>query len=97
MYRQDDAHAANNPFLASIVALQNADFEVWPENWPVVQLFCRLSTQWQVAIGGAVGLIYESAYPLLDRLYQDQQEWWQALDDLQEMERAALSAMREED
>ena len=46
---------------------------------------------------GAVGLIYASAYPLLDRLYPDQQEWWQAFDDLQEMERAALSAMREED
>ena len=96
MFTKDDAQAANNPFLASIVALQNADVEVWPENWPIVRLFCSLSTQWQISMSGAAGLIYASAYPLLDRQYQGE-EWDQAFADLQELERAALEAMREED
>lgn len=46
-------------------------------------------------MGGATGLVYEAVYPLLDRLYQGD-EWDQAFDDLQELERAALKAMREE-
>lgn len=47
-------------------------------------------------MSGAVGLRYEAVYPLLDRQYQGD-EWDQAFADLQEMERAALSAMRDED
>lgn len=61
-----------------------------------MRLFCRLSTQWQIGMSGAVGLRYEAVYPLLDRQYQGD-EWDQAFADLQEMERAALSAMRDED
>ena len=94
---KDDAQAANNPFLASIVALQNRDVEVWPENWPIVQMFCRLATQWQVGMGGAVGLRYEAVYPLLDRQYANADDWQQAFSDLQELERAALDAMRDEE
>lgn len=70
------------------------DVEVWPENWPMVMIFCRLGTQWQVGMSGAVGLRYEAVYPLLDRLFAD--DWQQAFDDLQVLERAALDAMREE-
>ena len=94
LYKKDDTQAANNPFLASIVAIQAGDVEVWPENWPIVMLFCRLRTQWQVGMSGEVGLRYEAVYPLLDRLFAD--DWQQAFDDLQVLERAALDAMREE-
>jgi hypothetical protein len=54
----------------------------------------RLGTQWQVGMSGAVGLRYEAVYPLLDRLFAD--DWQQAFDDLQVLERAALDAMRDE-
>ena len=94
LYKKEDTQAANNPFLASIVAIQGGDVEVWPENWPIVMLFCRLGTQWQVGMSGEVGLRYEAVYPLLDRLFAD--DWQQAFDDLQVLERAALDAMREE-
>lgn len=47
-------------------------------------------------MSGAVGLRNEAVYPLLDRLFANDDEWWQALDDLQVLERAALDAMREE-
>ena len=70
------------------------DVEVWPENWPVLQLFWRLDTQWRVGMNGPAGLAYEAVYPLLDRLHPSEKEWWQALDDIQHMERIALETMR---
>lgn len=45
-------------------------------------------------MSGEVGLRYEAVYPLLDRLFAD--DWQQAFDDLQVLERAALDAMRDE-
>lgn len=69
---------------------------MWPENWPIVQLFFSMSTQWRIGMSGETGLIYEALYPLLDRRYQGE-EWDQAFSDLQEMERSALDAMRDED
>lgn len=47
-------------------------------------------------MGGLTGLRYEAVYPLLDRKYEGE-AWEQAFADLQELERAALDAMREED
>lgn len=73
------------------------DVEIWPENWPVVMLFCKLDTQWNVGFAGATGLRYEAVYPLLDRSCDSDDDWWQWLDDLTLMERAALKAMRGED
>lgn len=34
------------------------EFEVWPENWPVLEVFSALSTQWRV-IAGIGGVIYQ--------------------------------------
>lgn len=97
MYRREDETAAANPFIAAVMAASNHDIQVWPENWPVVELFGRLGTQWNVGMSGPTGLRYEAIYPLLDRFVSDDEEWKQAFDDLQIMERAALDAMREED
>lgn len=33
-------------------------FEVWPENWPAVELFMRCQTQWRTDNGQRVGLVY---------------------------------------
>lgn len=38
---------------------QSDDFEVWDENWDIVMMFMRLQTQWNVTMGGYVGLRYE--------------------------------------
>ena len=64
--------------------------EVWPENWPAWSLFCQVSTQWRVGMGGATGLDYGAIYPLLDRIAQDAAEWMDLFDDLQVLEGAAL-------
>lgn len=67
---------------------------MWPENWPAVQIFLRVSTQWMVGMNGPTGLFYPSVYPLLDRIATDAAEWDQLLDDVQHLERAALSEMQ---
>lgn len=43
-------------------------FEVWDENWDIVMMFLRLQTQWNVVMGGYVGLKYE-VLPWLCGLY----------------------------
>ena len=97
MYKPENKADAANPFLRGVVAVQSQAVDVWPENWPAFDVFSRLGTQWSVSMGGPTGLRYEAVYPLLDRLHGDQDEWMQAFDDLQVMERAALDVMREKD
>ena len=70
------------------------EFEVYPENWPAVEMFLRLQTQWRTAMNGVIGLDY-SAVRWLFRLYevQDQRA---LLEDLQTMEVAAMQAMNKQ-
>jgi len=72
---------------------QEQDVEVWPENWAIFNLFCRLQTQWNVGVSGPTGLRYEAAYPLLDKLAANDGEWQELFDDLRQMELAALEQM----
>jgi hypothetical protein len=64
------------------------DFEVWEENWPVVEMFLRAQTQWRTTMNGLLGLDYGAVAWLL-RLYEveDQRA---LLEDLQIMEAAAM-------
>ena len=41
---------------------------LWPDNWPAIQLFVRISTQWRVGGGGPIGLDYTVLYRELDRM-----------------------------
>ena len=50
-----------------------------------------------MGFGGPIGLRYEALYPLLDRMTDDRDEWEQLLDDIQVLESAALTAMRDQD
>ena len=64
------------------------DFEVWEENWPVVEMFLRVQTQWRTTMNGVLGLDY-GALAWLFMMYevQDQRA---LLEDLQVMEAAAM-------
>ena len=33
-------------------------FEVWPENWPALELFMQCQTQWRTGPAGLLGLDY---------------------------------------
>ena len=38
---------------------EKTDFEVFDENWEIVNMFLRCQTQWNTSFGGVVGLKYE--------------------------------------
>ena len=85
----DDASVLGNIIVDDVSA--DEDFEVWPENWEVVQMFLRCQTQWRTAgMGGVIGLDY-GAVAWLFRLHRvkDQRA---LLEDLQIMEAAVLAA-----
>lgn len=42
--------------------------EIWPENWPAIQLFTRIASQWRVGAGGPTGLDYLVLFHELDRM-----------------------------
>jgi ABC-type thiamine transport system substrate-binding protein len=64
------------------------DFEVWEENWPVVEMFLRVQTQWRTTMSGVLGLDY-GAVAWLFKMYavEDPRA---LLEDLQIMEAAAM-------
>ena len=64
------------------------DFEVWEENWPVLEMFLRCQTQWRTTMSGVLGLDYAAVAWVL-KLYEveDQRSM---LEDLQVMEAAAM-------
>lgn len=64
------------------------DFEVFEENWLVVEMFLRVQTQWRTTMNGLLGLDYGAVAWLL-RLYEVEDPR-ALLEDLQVMEAAAL-------
>ncbi|AVG17026.1 hypothetical protein CFN79_14840 [Chromobacterium vaccinii] len=69
---------------------QQQDVEVWPDNWQAVHLLNRMSTQWRVGFGGAVGLDYNVLYRMMDRLGLVPEEYDQMEADIQMMEQEVL-------
>jgi hypothetical protein len=70
-------------------------FEVWPDNWQSVIVYCSMRTQWNVGPAGAVGLNYASLGEVWRRLKVPPSDRDQAFQDLQVMEAAALKHMHE--
>jgi hypothetical protein len=64
---------------------------VLEENWPAVEVFLRVQTQWRVGMNGPIGLDYGAVQWVL-RLYEVNDPR-AALEDLQIMEAAALAAI----
>jgi hypothetical protein len=64
------------------------DFEVWPENWPAVELFLRCQTQWRTSVNGRAGLDYGVVLSL-GSLYQ-MADLPRVLEDLQVIEHTIL-------
>lgn len=71
------------------------DFEVWPENWQVVEVFYALTTQWRVSLGwrGKVyqGLDYTAVESVLRMLKVRNRA--EVLSGLMVMEGAALKVL----
>ena len=82
-----------SPEQIAAVGLQVVEkhFEVWEENWEVVMMFVRMSTQWNTNMAGLTGLTY-SSLEWLCKLYvvKDPVALFEGI---QVMELAALSCM----
>ena len=72
-------------------AAKAAAFEVWEENWEIVEMFLRMQTQWRVGMGGPTGLDYASL-EWLCRLYSVKDPA-SLFEGLQLMEVTALSCL----
>jgi hypothetical protein len=66
---------------------------VWPDNWLSVCVFDAMGTQWNVGMGGPIGLRYESLREVRLRYAIPASEWRHVFDDLQLMEAHALEQM----
>jgi len=71
---------------------------VWEENWESLMMFLRMQTQWNVTMGGYVGLKYEVLLGAggLMSLY-DVENPRELLEDIQVMEAAALAELNKKD
>jgi len=81
--------------LPDLPAAPDEDFGVWPENWPTIEMFLRVQTQWRTSMGGVIGLDYAAVAWVL-KLYgiEDQRS---LLEDLQVMEAAAMRVMNKQE
>lgn len=70
------------------------DFGVWPENWPAIEMFLRVQTQWRTTMSGVIGLDY-AAVQWLFKLY-GVEEPRALLEDLQVMEVAAMTVINKQ-
>ena len=67
------------------------DCEVWEENWPAVEMFLRVQTQWRTTMNGIMGLDY-GAVAWLFKMYSVEDPR-SLLEDLQVMEAAAMAVI----
>lgn len=71
-------------------------YEVWPDNWPALELFIDLSTQWRVGPGGLIGLDYTVVFHELDRRQLARDEYDDLMDGIRLIERTVLAELRKD-
>jgi len=68
-------------------------FDLWEENWPAIQLYIHLQTQWRVGMGGPYGLDYNVVFHELDRRGLDREAYDEMMAAMRVIEEAALKAL----
>jgi len=71
---------------------EDRDFRVFPENWPALQLFLRVVTQWRYAADQPTGLDYTAVIAVM--AVEEAPDRRDLLDRVQVMELAALQEFR---
>lgn len=70
--------------------------EVWDENWPSINVFICMSTQWLVNAGGPYGLNYVALAEVWQRTKTPEESRDAIFEDLRLMEGVALEVMRQQ-
>lgn len=68
-------------------------FDLWEENWPPLQLYIQLQTQWRVGMGGPYGLDYNVVFHELDRKGLEPEAYDEMLAAMRVVEEVALKAI----
>ena len=81
--------------LPELPPVPDEDFGILPENWPVVEMFLRVQTQWRTTMSGVIGMDY-AALAWVFKLYgvDDPRS---LLEGLQIMEAAAMSVINKQE
>lgn len=72
-----------------------APVEIWPENVLAINVFCAMSTQWRIGMGGPTGLDYGVLESVMRLSGVPASERSEVFDSIRILETAALETMRE--
>ena len=81
--------------LPELPPAPDEDFGILPENWPVVEMFLRVQTQWRTTMSGVIGMDY-AALAWVFKLYEVDDPRL-LLEGLQIMEAAAMSVINKQE
>lgn len=71
--------------------------ELWADNWPAIQLFTQVSTQWRVGMNGPTGLDYNVVFHELDRRELERAAYDDLMGSIRVIEHEALRILTGED
>jgi ribosomal protein S18 acetylase RimI-like enzyme len=64
--------------------------DVWPDNWPAIQLFRDIGNQWRSGMGGPFALDYGVLFHRMDRMKLSEDDHEQMFYDIKVIEAAVL-------
>lgn len=65
-------------------------FPLWAENWPAIEFYLRIQTQWRVGMNGRTGLDYNVLFHEMDRRDLSRDDYDDLLDSIRVIERTVL-------
>jgi hypothetical protein len=71
------------------------EFTLWASNWPAIQFYTRISTQWRVGASGAAGLDYNVVFHELDRKGLKSEDYEELMAQIRVIEETALQILHE--
>lgn len=85
-----EAELLDEPYTVQDFIDAREDVDVWDENWDVLHLYAKFSTQWRVGMAGPTGLDMTIFFHELDRKKVPDDEYDEMLWKLSVIEDAAL-------
>jgi hypothetical protein len=71
------------------------EFDIWPDNWKIVDVFMSMGTQWRTGMNGPTGLDYGVLPDVMRLRGVPKADRAEVFDCIMLMEAEALSQMRE--